>query len=348
MQDAIADGPGALAGLRAGDRILIGRRPADARARRRRRSPAGSPGRRTPAWSSAGAAATDGRAAPRWCARWCRRKPCSARRVGDLLVIRITGFNRQTGARVAHEVEQAPGRDAPARGPGARPARQSRRPAARGGGGGERAAAARRGRGHRRTRPAGQPGLAHRRRRDRRRPAAGGAGGRPLGQCRRGPGGGAGRPRAAPWWSAARRSARAWCRRSTRCPTAASCSSPGAACSPRGGWPIQGLGVLPQVCTSLGQDALQPPARGAGRWHPADAGRHRPPPRRPRAADAGAGAGAAQRLPGRRGPRRGSGRRPHRDRQPGGLRRRAAAGRSRASKRHAPTAARGAPCANRS
>ena len=37
---------------------------------------------------------------------------------------------------------------------------------------------------------------------------------------------------------------------------AASCSSPGAACWRPGGWPIQGLGVLPQICTSLGADQL--------------------------------------------------------------------------------------------
>ena len=39
--------------------------------------------------------------------------------------------------------------------------------------------------------------------------------------------------------------------------------------APRG-WPIQGLGVLPQVCTSLGQDALAGSSRrcpqGGSRW----------------------------------------------------------------------------------
>ena len=39
--------------------------------------------------------------------------------------------------------------------------------------------------------------------------------------------------------------------------------------APRG-WPIQGLGVLPQVCTSLGQDALGCAARRAGAGAPAD------------------------------------------------------------------------------
>ena len=40
--------------------------------------------------------------------------------------------------------------------------------------------------------------------------------------------------------------------------------------APRG-WPLQGLGVLPQVCTSLGEAALAAAARRAGRGRAADA-----------------------------------------------------------------------------
>ena len=50
------------------------------------------------------------------------------------------------------------------------------------------------------------------------------------------------------------------------------------------GWPIQGLGVLPQVCTSLGQDDAELAARRAGAGAAADGDRRsRPtaPPGRP-------------------------------------------------------------------
>ena len=64
-----------------------------------------------------------------------------------------------------------------------------------------------------------------------------------------------------------------------RCPTAASCSSPGAACWRPAGWPIQGLGVLPQICTSLGAEQLAPAARQPGEGHvsrwPSALARHR-------------------------------------------------------------------------
>ena len=72
--------------------------------------------------------------------------------------------------------------------------------------------------------------------------------------------------------------------------------------APRG-WPIQGLGVLPQVCTSLGQDALswQLAALAPGREPMAAAlARHA---RRPRPAAAGADPGDPQHLPGGGGPR---------------------------------------------
>ena len=77
------------------------------------------------------------------------------------------------------------------------------------------------------------------------------------------------------------------------------------------GWPIQGLGVLPQVCTSLGPDNLASQLQALDRGTsllPGDAiARHRA---RPRAPARGGGARAPQRLPGVRGPRRRPDRRP--------------------------------------
>ena len=73
--------------------------------------------------------------------------------------------------------------------------------------------------------------------------------------------------------------------------------------APRG-WPIQGLGVLPQVCTSLGQSTAELAARRAGAGPAADGGGAGGPPRGPRTAAAGADPGDPQRLPRRGGARR--------------------------------------------
>ena len=70
------------------------------------------------------------------------------------------------------------------------------------------------------------------------------------------------------------------------------------------GWPMQGLGVLPQVCTSLGAGGLERQLAGLGAWPAVDGRRARPPPRRAPAAQRAGGAGTAQRLPGGRGPAR--------------------------------------------
>ena len=95
--------------------------------------------------------------------------------------------------------------------------------------------------------------------------------------------------------------------------------------APRG-WPIQGLGVLPQVCTSLGQRRAELAARGAGAGRSSRWRRRWTPHRAARAPlHAGADPGDPQRLPRRRGPR---GRPRHgarADPRPGRLCRRAAA-----------------------
>ena len=73
------------------------------------------------------------------------------------------------------------------------------------------------------------------------------------------------------------------------------------------GWPIQGLGVLPQVCTSLGQDMLnwQLAALAQGRQTMTKALEHSP--RRQGTATAGADLGDTQCLPRGRGTRDGPG-----------------------------------------
>ena len=64
------------------------------------------------------------------------------------------------------------------------------------------------------------------------------------------------------------------------------------------GWPIQGLGVLPQVCTSLGQEALnrQLAALSTG-FQPMAAG-HPPLPRRSHSDPGVGGAGDPRAVPG--------------------------------------------------
>ena len=68
-----------------------------------------------------------------------------------------------------------------------------------------------------------------------------------------------------------------------------------------GGWPYQGLGVLPQICTSLGKDAtaeqLASLDKGTLQLRPALAAS----PCRPRAGPAGRSSRAARSLPGGRG-----------------------------------------------
>ena len=76
--------------------------------------------------------------------------------------------------------------------------------------------------------------------------------------------------------------------------------------APRG-WPIQGLGVLPQVCTSLGQDTLSWQLAALAQGRQTDGEGAGNPPRRPGTAAAGADPGNPQRLPRRRGARGGPG-----------------------------------------
>ncbi len=106
VRDAIADGPGALAGLRPGDRILA----VDSQPTR---------GRDAATVASWLAGPEDTTAIVTWRGRDGRTRSAEIVRemvppetvfgqaLGDLLVIRVTAFNRQTGARVAHEMEQA-------------------------------------------------------------------------------------------------------------------------------------------------------------------------------------------------------------------------------------------------
>jgi carboxyl-terminal processing protease len=104
--DAIADGPGALAGLRAGDRILT----VDGQSTR---------GRDTNVVSSWIDGPEDTGVSVGWRSRDGRTHSADMVRamvppetvfgqtVGNLLLIRVTGFNRETGERVARQLEQA-------------------------------------------------------------------------------------------------------------------------------------------------------------------------------------------------------------------------------------------------
>jgi carboxyl-terminal processing protease len=105
VQDAIADGPGARAGLRVGDRILT----VDGQSVRGRDAV-------TVGGWIAGPEDTD--VTVNWRGRDGRVRSATMQRamvppetvfsqmVGDLLLIRVTAFNRQTGERVANEVAQ--------------------------------------------------------------------------------------------------------------------------------------------------------------------------------------------------------------------------------------------------
>jgi len=122
----------------------------------------------------------------------------------------------------------------------------------------------------------------------------------------------------------ARRSARAWCRRSPPSPMVASCSSPGAACWRRAAGLSRALACsrrsAPVSASMRWRDSCR-------RWHPASSRWRRrsnaleisaPRFHRPRS-------GNPQRLPGSRGSRIGSGCCPFPDREPGRLRRGTAA-----------------------
>ena len=75
-----------------------------------------------------------------------------------------------------------------------------------------------------------------------------------------------------------------------------------------GGWPIQGLGVIPQVCTSLGEDAPEGTACGVAGGAAEFCARDQPPQCRPGTIARGPGCGATERVPGGRGARCRSGR----------------------------------------
>ena len=94
--------------------------------------------------------------------------------------------------------------------------------------------------------------------------------------------------------------------------------------APRG-WPIQGLGVLPQVCTSLGQDTLSWQLAALAQGQQTDGEGAGNPPRRQGTASAGADPGNPQCLSGRRGSRGGPRYGAAADPRPRRLRRRAAA-----------------------
>ena len=89
--------------------------------------------------------------------------------------------------------------------------------------------------------------------------------------------------------------------------------------APRG-WPIQGLGVLPQVCTSLGIELAGPATTRAEAGQFPDGAGATAPPLGAGASAAGRDAGNPQRLPSRRRPRYRSADGTHPDRDPSGLR----------------------------
>jgi carboxyl-terminal processing protease len=104
--DAIADGPGALGGLRAGDRILT----VDGQSSRGRDAAVVAGWIDGPEDTSVvvGWRSRDGRMHSAELTReMVPPETVFGQMVGDIMLIRVTGFNRQTGERVAHEVEQA-------------------------------------------------------------------------------------------------------------------------------------------------------------------------------------------------------------------------------------------------
>ena len=68
------------------------------------------------------------------------------------------------------------------------------------------------------------------------------------------------------------------------------------------GWPIQGLGVMPQVCTSLSEQRLAEQLASLEKGALLDGGGAGAAPGRPRPAAAGGDRGAARGVPGGRGP----------------------------------------------
>ena len=64
------------------------------------------------------------------------------------------------------------------------------------------------------------------------------------------------------------------------------------------GWPIQGLGVLPQVCTSLGQEALNRQLASLSTGFQPMAAAIRPLPRRSHSGAGVGGAGDPRAVPG--------------------------------------------------
>jgi carboxyl-terminal processing protease len=112
VQDAIADGPGALAGLRPGDWILT----VDGQPTR------GHDAATVNAWlagpeETSVVVAWRGRDGRTHSAEITRQmvppETVFSQMVGNLLLIRVTGFNRETGERVAHELEAGVSRPRP-------------------------------------------------------------------------------------------------------------------------------------------------------------------------------------------------------------------------------------------
>jgi len=102
----IADGPGALAGLRPGDRILtVDGQPTHGRSVEAVGAWIAGPEETT---VTVGWRGRDGRARSAEIVRMMvPPETVLAQMLGDMLLIRITGFNRETGERVAHELAQA-------------------------------------------------------------------------------------------------------------------------------------------------------------------------------------------------------------------------------------------------
>ena len=195
VAEAISRRTGALAGIRPGDTILSvdGQSTRGQGCRHRDeldRRAGGDPRSRLP-----GAAATAASHTAELERAMVPPETVFAQRIGEVLVIQVTAFNRSTDSHLAQCARARPGRSASARGHRPRPARQSRRPAAAGGHRGGRAAARRHRGDHRRTRSRGVTDLALRLRRA--WPGIPGRrhGRRPLRQRGRNPGRRAGRPR---------------------------------------------------------------------------------------------------------------------------------------------------------